>query len=108
MVHGGHDHAAAVEGLEHQPVVRFLDQRQAPVQEKAAAGGQVVRAVGDFVYAQYAHVVLLQFAQAMGLSFKPQYMLFCSMYCCMPSRPFSRPRPLSRQPPKGVEMENCL
>ena len=105
---GRHDDAAAVEAFEHQAVRRFLHQLQPPVEEKAAAGGEVVHAVGDFVDTQYAHGDSSQFAQGKGLAFRPQYMLFCSMYCWMPRRPFSRPRPLSFQPPNGVEIENCL
>ena len=58
--------------------------------------------------AENGHVVFLQSAQAIGFSPSPQYTAFCSMYWRMPRRPFSRPRPLSRQPPKGVLMENCL
>ena len=83
-------------------------QLQAPVQKKLAASCEVFHAIGDFVDSQYAHGNSFQLAQGSGMSLRPQYMAFCSMYCWMPKRPFSRPRPLSFQPPNGVEMENCL
>ncbi|MNN18108.1 hypothetical protein D3C81_1313130 [compost metagenome] len=114
IVDAAHQHAAAVQRFEIQALRVIALDGQAPVREKAAAGVKVIRAVDDLVDSQYldhcfSPACRVQWlAHGSGCSFRPQYTLFCSMYCRMPSRPFSRPRPLSRQPPNGVAIENCL
>ena len=55
----GHDHAAAIERFVHQARRCFLDQRQAPIQKKLAAAGQVLGPECDFIDTENAHSVSL-------------------------------------------------
>ena len=116
----GHNDLAAVEAFKGQCVDVVMYQRQAPIAKKAPGRFKGWSAVRNLVNARLRSCLFLfmplgrgvtgprrpvrleEPPTASGSSFVPQYRLFCSMYCKIPARPFSRPRPESRQPPKGV------